>query len=131
MLILFMIWKFFLALYLIAISKLLEWIPSWTYPSLKFAANLLPISDDNMSFGFKSKKFTSCLGFESDYRHQLWLGSFDPNQKNKLYNKNFINVLNGSDPTNDLISNHMEGCDSENNWERSMWIDMRFYLQDN
>ena len=76
-----MIWKFFLGLYLITISKLLEWIPSWTYPSLKFAANLLPISDDNMSFGFKSKKFTSCLGFESDYRHQLWLGSFDPNLK--------------------------------------------------
>lgn len=47
----------------------------------------LPASDTNISFDFKIRQFLK--GFESDakLRHSLWLGSFTPNNKKSLFNK--------------------------------------------
>tara|TARA_Y100000590_G_C15704831_1_gene1008171 strand:- start:1879 stop:2562 length:684 start_codon:yes stop_codon:yes gene_type:complete len=97
---------------------------------MKYSVNKLPVNDDNISFDFKSKKFTFGLGYNSDIRHQYWLGSFTDSQKNTLYNKDIRYELNKKNLVEDLINNHMKNCDTENNWERSLWSDMRFYLQD-
>ena len=110
--------------------KLVKWIPRWLYPIMKYSVNKLPVNDDNISFDFKSKKFTFGLGYNSDIRHQYWLGSFTDSQKNTLYNKDIRYELNKKNLVEDLINNHMKNCDTENNWERSLWSDMRFYLQD-
>ena len=111
--------------------KLAEWIPPWTYSILKYGANLLPVNDDNISFDFKAKKFTEALKYDPDVRHQYWLGSFNHSQKQSLFSNDVKNKLNGKDILTGLVKNQMQDCDTEDNWERSLWHDMRFYLQDN
>ena len=111
--------------------KLAEQIPPWTYSILKYGANLLPVNDDNISFDFKAKKFTEALKYDPDVRHQYWLGSFNHSQKQSLFSNDVKNKLNGKDILTGLVKNQMQDCDTEDNWERSLWQDMRFYLQDN
>ncbi|MEQ8274681.1 MAG: asparagine synthase (glutamine-hydrolyzing) [Deltaproteobacteria bacterium] len=43
-------------------------------------ADLLPVSRKNFSFDFKVKKFLEGIGYEPDFRHQAWMGSFMPDQ---------------------------------------------------
>tara|TARA_B100000315_G_scaffold259742_1_gene316981 strand:+ start:2035 stop:3906 length:1872 start_codon:yes stop_codon:yes gene_type:complete len=111
--------------------KLAGWIPQWSFPILKYTANRLPVNDDNISFDFKVKKFTEALGNDPDIRHQLWLGSFNDDQKKSLFSKDVKCELNDKNMVFDLVEDHMINCDTEENWERSLWNDMRFYLQDN
>jgi asparagine synthase (glutamine-hydrolysing) len=111
--------------------KLAEWIPPWTYSILKYGANLLPVSDDNISFDFKAKKFTEVLEYDPDVRHQYWLGSFNYFQKQSLFSDDLKYELSGKDTVTELVKSQMQYCDTEENWERSLWQDMRFYLQDN
>jgi len=110
--------------------KLAEWIPSSSHKILKFISNLLPVSDANISFDFKIKKFAEGLKFNPDLRNQIWLGSFNINQKKQLFSKNVLSQLCGKDYVSGVIDEHMKECDTEDNWERSLWLDMRFYLQD-
>jgi asparagine synthase (glutamine-hydrolysing) len=43
---------------------------------LTFLGNLLPVSDNNISFDFKVKKFLSGIGYSDSIRNFIWLGSF-------------------------------------------------------
>jgi asparagine synthase (glutamine-hydrolysing) len=43
---------------------------------LTFLGNLLPVSDNNISFDFKVKKFLSGIGYTDSIRNFIWLGSF-------------------------------------------------------
>lgn len=46
------------------------------HPMLAFFGNLLPVSDNNISFDFKVKKFFSGIGYSDSIRNFIWLGSF-------------------------------------------------------
>jgi asparagine synthase (glutamine-hydrolysing) len=46
------------------------------HPFVTFLGNLLPVSDDNISFDFKVKKFLSGIGYPDGVRNSVWLGSF-------------------------------------------------------
>ncbi len=46
------------------------------HPVINFLGNLLPVSDDNISFDFKVKKFLSGIGYPDGIRNSVWLGSF-------------------------------------------------------
>ena len=46
------------------------------HPMVTFLGNLLPVSDDNISFDFKVKKFLSGIGYPDGIRNSIWLGSF-------------------------------------------------------
>jgi len=111
--------------------KLASVIPQWSYPLLRFGASCLPVNDGNISFDFKAKKLTEGLGYDPDIRHQIWLGSFNSSQKDALYNNDYRDKLKARSPVDKIISDHMKQCNTENNWERSLWMDMRYYLQDN
>jgi len=52
-----------------------RWLES-LHPVLNFLGNLLPVSDGNISFDFKVKKFLSGVGFPDGIRNYVWLGSF-------------------------------------------------------
>jgi asparagine synthase (glutamine-hydrolysing) len=43
---------------------------------ISLLGNLLPVSDDNISFDFKVKKFLSGIGYPDGIRNSVWLGSF-------------------------------------------------------
>ena len=111
--------------------KLAQYIPKWVYPLIRIGAKILPVNDDNISFDFRVKKFIEGLGIQPDLRHQIWLGSFTPKQKLEILNIDTLNQLEDKTFVSNFLLSHMRSCDTENNWERSLWIDMRFYLQDN
>lgn len=111
--------------------KLAQYVPKWVYPLMRIGANVLPVNDDNISFDFKVKKFIEGLGNPPDLRHQIWLGSFAPVQKLEIFSKDTLNTLEDKTSVSNLVRSHMRTCDTESNWERSLWLDMRFYLQDN
>jgi asparagine synthase (glutamine-hydrolysing) len=46
------------------------------HPMLTFLGSLLPVSDNNISFDFKVKKFLSGIGYSDSIRNFIWLGSF-------------------------------------------------------
>jgi len=111
--------------------KIGDYIPSFFYYFLKPFVSILPTSDRNISFDFKAKRFVAGLPYSNDIRHQIWLGSFDTKQKSLLYSEEVNNIFGDKVENFDLIQQHMKKCQTELNWERSLWLDMRFYLQDN
>ena len=46
------------------------------HPVIHFLGNLLPVSDNNISFDFKVRKFLSGIGYPDGIRNSVWLGSF-------------------------------------------------------
>jgi len=56
-------------------------------------ANLLPVSDDNISLDFKAKQFLKGFQEKPDYTHTLWLGSFSPRQKRQLLSPDVLAQL--------------------------------------
>jgi len=109
--------------------KLARFIPPCAFPALNFAASFFPVSDENISLDFKMKKFVQGIAYSGDTRHQIWLGAFDVKQKKLLFNSEFIESRQIE--SNEILNEHMQNCNTENNWERSLWQDMRFYLSDN
>ena len=47
-------------------------------------ADLLPVSRKNFSFDFKVKRFLDGLGYDPDFRHQAWMGSFTPHEVERV-----------------------------------------------
>jgi len=92
--------------------------------------NWLPVSDDDITFDFKAKKFISGIPYTPEIRHQIWLGSFEPFQKRKLFSAEVRRCLK-SDDEFDILFRSLRGCDADNYLEKVLWLDMHFYLQDN
>ena len=111
--------------------KLAKPFPKLSYYLLKPFVNLLPSSDENISFDFKAKRFVSGLKYKPDYRHQIWLGSFNFDEKNKLFSRESKNNLKDEINRLMIVDEHINKSTMKNNWEKSLWLDMRFYLQDN
>jgi asparagine synthase (glutamine-hydrolysing) len=91
--------------------------------------NLIPKSDKNISFDFKVKQFLKgFLGKESQI-HQLWLGSFDPKQKKKLFNNEIYENLH--DKTGLLISDkHFNDKIATTNFQKNIYTYLNTYLLD-
>ena len=54
------------------------------HPIITFLGNLLPVSDDNISFDFKVKKFLPGIGYPDGIRNSVWLGSFSFPDLNRI-----------------------------------------------
>ena len=83
-----------------------------------------------MSFDFKLKQFIRGLGYSPGIRHQYWLGSFNNYDKERGYKKEFSKLLDRNVNIESLIENHLRDSTTDNNWEKHLFQDMRFYLQD-
>jgi asparagine synthase (glutamine-hydrolysing) len=58
------------------VAEKCDWLLRPLHPALQYLGNLLPVSDDNISFDFKVKKFLSGIGYADTVRNSVWLGSF-------------------------------------------------------
>lgn len=75
-------------------------------------AGLLPASDKNISFDFKIKQFLRGFTSSENHIHQLWLGSFLPSEKKKLFKKDVYDSLkdkNGLGVIDDHFNNNIQG----------------------
>jgi len=110
--------------------KMARYFPKMVYRIAKGVVNWLPVSDDDITFDFKAKKFISGIPYTPEIRHQIWLGSFEPFQKRKLFSAEVRRCLK-SDDEFDILFRSLRGCDADNYLEKVLWLDMHFYLQDN
>lgn len=60
------------------LAKYYEKVPNGIHSAFFKAAQLLPVSTDNISFDFKVKKFLGGMGHPREIRNQVWLGTFSP-----------------------------------------------------
>ncbi|GAH61578.1 unnamed protein product, partial [marine sediment metagenome] len=110
--------------------KMARYFPKMAYGIAKGVVNWLPVSDDNITFDFKAKKFVSGIPYTPEIRNQIWLGSFEPFQKTKLFSAEVKKYLKG-DSEFDILFRSLRDCDADNYLEKVLWLDMHFYLQDN
>lgn len=68
------------------IADYYEKIPkTWHRKIVSPLVNHLPSSPKNFSLDFKIKKFVSAFDHDKKYRHQVWLGTFDAENRKKLF----------------------------------------------
>ncbi len=86
----------------------------------------LPVSNKNLSFDYKAKRFVRAAGLDSVERHHSWFGSFSAEEQRSLL---LPDVLNSSD--GDFYRGPRELlaiCDATNEVEQMQFIDMNYYL---
>jgi asparagine synthase (glutamine-hydrolysing) len=109
--------------------KVARWIPRLAGKPLSALAGLLPVSDENISFDFKMRRFAAGISYEPAARNQIWLGAFERAQKRKLFAPDVAQALNNKDEFK-LVRDYWSTCDSKDYLNRLWNLDMRFYLQD-
>ncbi len=99
------------------------------HPVIHFLGNLLPVSDNNISFDFKVKKFLSGIGYPDSIRNSVWLGSFSFPEIEKVVSSEILNHCDrlrlaeeissyeGKFPTRDLTT-------------LLQYLDLKLYLQE-
>jgi asparagine synthase (glutamine-hydrolysing) len=98
-------------------------------PILTFLGNLLPVSDDNISFDFKVKKFLSGIGYPESIRNFIWLGSFPfPELKRVLSSELGSQV----DPVRIMeeVDCYQREFPLEDKTTLLQYLDLKLYLQD-
>jgi asparagine synthase (glutamine-hydrolysing) len=99
------------------------------HPIVALLGNLLPVSDDNISFDFKVKKFLSGIGFSDSVRNFIWLGSFSFQELRKVLS-----------PEMDVqfdqvrLTEEIQSYEKEFPWidktSLLQYLDMKLYLQE-
>jgi asparagine synthase (glutamine-hydrolysing) len=90
---------------------------------------LLPVSDDNISFDFKVKKFLSGIGYPESTRNFIWLGSFSfPELKSVLSSELGSQV----DPVQIMeeVDCYRKRFPLEDKNTLLQYLDLKLYLQD-
>ena len=110
--------------------RLVKLIPKSSYQILAAISDKLPINNRNMSFDFKLRQFTKGLGVNSSVMHQFWLGSFNTIEKMNNYTSQFKNQLTKNENLEFIVKEHMKDVSTNIGWEKHLYQDFRFYLQD-
>jgi asparagine synthase (glutamine-hydrolysing) len=99
------------------------------HPILTILGNLLPVSDDNISFDFKVKKFLSGIGYPESTRNFVWLGSFSFPELKRVLSSAFSSQI---DPAQ--ITEEVEGYQKEfplkDKTTLLQYLDLKLYLQE-
>ncbi|HVH63962.1 MAG TPA: asparagine synthase (glutamine-hydrolyzing) [Candidatus Dormibacteraeota bacterium] len=82
------------------------------------AVRRLPVSRDNLSFDFRAKRFVSGAAHPVAERHQIWMGSFTPEERTA--------VLRAEAAGGDGLVDEYGSLDPLN---QALMIDMRLYLE--
>lgn len=82
-------------------------LPTKSINTLLKLAHLLPASDKNISIDFKIKQFLQGFTSKRNHIHQLWLGSFIPQNKKQLFRENIFNQLEDKQGLN-IIDTYFE-----------------------
>ena len=99
------------------------------HPAIKFLGNLLPVSDKNISFDFKIKKFLSGIDYPDGIRNSVWLGSFAFLENEKVTSPEIRQHFNRDHLVEEVLS-YGEECPCEDRITKLQYLDMRLYLQE-
>jgi len=99
------------------------------YPTLNFFGNILPVSDDNISFDFKVKKFLSGIGYPEGIRNSVWLGSFPFLEIEKVLSPDIHTQLR-RDQLFEEISLYEGEYPYDDRITSLQYLDLKLYLQE-
>jgi asparagine synthase (glutamine-hydrolysing) len=105
------------------------WILNPLHPALSFFGNRLPVSDNNISFDFKVKKFLSGIGYRAGIRNSLWLGSFGFRELETLLSPEMRDGFD-QERISEEISGHERGFPLDDEMTLVQYLDLKMYLQE-
>ena len=88
--------------------------------------NNLPVSNKNLSFDYKAKRFVAASKYDLVTRHHSWFGSFSIDEQNALLSRNVLENTSG-----DIYKEAKELlkiCDAATEIEQMQFLDMNFYM---
>lgn len=99
------------------------------HPLITSLGNLLPVSDDNISFDFKVKKFLSGIGHPDGVRNYLWLGSFNFSEIDKILSPSFHHSFDRNQLVEEIVAYEKE-FPLRDRMTFLQFLDLRLYLQE-
>jgi asparagine synthase (glutamine-hydrolysing) len=99
------------------------------HPMLTFLGNLLPVSDNNISFDFKVKRFLSGIGYRESIRNFIWLGSFSLPDLHHVLSSGIGSHLN-RDRLVEEISSYESAFPLTDRTGLVQFLDLKLYLQE-
>jgi asparagine synthase (glutamine-hydrolysing) len=91
--------------------------------------NLLPVSDANISFDFKVKKFLSGIGYPEEIRNFVWLGSFSFQELRKVLSFDLDAQFDPVQLTEEIQS-YKKGFPLKDSTTLLQYLDLKLYLQE-
>ena len=88
--------------------------------------NNLPVSNKNLSFDYRAKRFVAASKFDAVTRHHSWFGSFSIDRQDDLLSRNVLQNTSGDiyADAKDLL----KICDAQSEVEKMQFLDMNFYM---
>jgi asparagine synthase (glutamine-hydrolysing) len=99
------------------------------HPAINFFGNLLPVSDDNISFDFKVKKFLSGIGYPDGIRNSVWLGSFPFSENQKVLSPEVLSQFS-QDRLAEEIYLHEREYPYDDRITKLQYLDLKLYFQE-
>ncbi len=99
------------------------------HPAINFVGNLLPVSDDNISFDFKVKKFLSGIGYPHAIRNSVWLGSFPFPDMERVVSPKILDHFDRIRLVEDL-SSYEKGFPKKDLTTLLQYLDLKLYFQE-
>ena len=99
------------------------------HPISAFLVSLLPVSDDNISFDFKVKKFLSGMSYPDGIRNSVWMGSFPFSENEKVLSPEIHEQIN-RDRLVEEISLYEKEYPYSDRITKLQYLDLRLYLQE-
>jgi len=106
-----------------------EFLLGKMHPIIVFFGNLLPVSDDNISFDFKVKKFLSGIGYPDGVRNSVWLGSFSFPELKKVLSPEMNTQLNQARLAEEIYA-YEKGFPLKDRTTLLQYLDLKLYLQE-
>lgn len=100
-------------------------VPSWAHRGIRSLAEMLPVSEKNISLDFKIKRGLRGVSYPPSAWNPAWLGALEPLEIQELFNE----PVRSEDVFEEAIS-AWEGSTADNVVDRSLEFYSRFYLQD-
>jgi asparagine synthase (glutamine-hydrolysing) len=89
----------------------------------------LPVSFDNMSLDFRAKKFINSVAYTPVERHYSWMGTFPPDEKEKLLTSGMKRKLKNLDSFN-VLYEYIRDKIFSSELGKLLYLDTKLYLQD-
>ncbi len=86
----------------------------------------LPVSNKNLSFDYKAKRFVKSAKYDLITRHHSWFGSFSIDEQLPLLTENVLSHSSG-----DIYAgprNLLKICDARDEIEQMQYLDMNYYM---
>jgi len=99
------------------------------HPLATYLGNLLPVSDNNISFDFKVKKFLSGIGYPDGIRNSIWLGSFPFMENEKVLSDEIRTQFNRDRLVEDL-ARYEKDYPLNDRMTLLQYLDLKLYLQE-